>query len=139
MGRKVFFFSLSISLYFLFQNCGSDGVLRVGQDAQMSQTETPTPPDNTPKAFISSISSNSLNTNKPDIGTYCRVFDNASCQLASPNVQGTVVVSSTNIKLANENCASYPSSFDFVDPAVSYPAFKSNYFYLSSQNFRSQI
>lgn len=131
MGRKVFFFSLSISLYFLFQNCGSDGVLRVGQDAQMSQTETPTPPDNTPKAFISSISSNSLNTNKPDIGTYCRVFDNASCQLASPNVQGTVVVSSTNIKLANENCASYPSSFDFVDPAVSYPAFKSNYFYLS--------
>lgn len=136
MGRNILIISLSIPLYLLFQNCGPDGKLQVDQNAQTSQNEAPPTQDNTPKAFVSTASNSLLSTNKPDPGTYCRVYDNANCQFASPNIQGTTIVSSTNIKLSNENCASYPSSFDFEDPAISYPAFKSDYFYLSRGIYR---
>ncbi|OQW50295.1 MAG: hypothetical protein A4S09_00435 [Proteobacteria bacterium SG_bin7] len=130
LGRTLFLIALSILLYTLFQNCNGDGVLRISSLADQVNQES------LPKSFISSVATNSFNNNKPEIGTYCRVFDNLNCQPATTNVQGTLTATSSLIKLNNDNCSSYPSTFDFADTVISYPVFKSDSFYLARGIFK---
>jgi hypothetical protein len=73
---------------------------------------------------------------KPTPGTYCRVFDNLSCQTASANIQSTLMVDATNITLATDNCASTSTKFSFGDVAVDYTNFAPEYVGLTRGIFK---
>jgi hypothetical protein len=103
----VFFAFFSFALINYYQNC-------TGQS----------PVDFSGQSSFQSLSANEQGgaggfDGKPEPGSYCRVFDNVSCQTQVANLQSVLSVDNTAIHLTSDNCASTSTDFEFSNIAVS--------------------
>lgn len=73
---------------------------------------------------------------KPSSGTYCRFYDNISCQPQVKGLQGLLTVDSQNITLDQDNCATTDTNFRVTDAAVTYSSLFPEYLGLSRGIFR---
>ncbi|OQW49211.1 MAG: hypothetical protein A4S09_03850 [Proteobacteria bacterium SG_bin7] len=64
---------------------------------------------------------------KPSSGSYCRVYDDLTCQSNVPGLQSLLTVNDKGIHLVQDNCASATTNFLFNDVAIKFSTLLPDY------------
>lgn len=111
-------------LYFGFQNCmGGDGNMNFAKARESL-------------ASYETQGGGSGYDGKPELGSYCRVFDELTCQTQIDGLQSLLKVDQSGLHLEQDNCATTSTNFLFGDVAVKFTSLLPDYIGVSRGIFK---